>query len=488
MKRPEHGKRRVLVFGAWLCVLLVLSACQDRTGPTVRKAIPSTTRVIPSATTGGFSLTVPSLPTPLPSGPVSSGPVFSGSGPLPLSFPHYFSFGVINTPREVSALDTMRRQNGTVFAFRYQYLSGGVNTGRGWETWGQPAGQTATSYMQQSAQYGYEPVFVYYEICQSNGPQGSSCAGRDKQQDPANLTSATVMKAYYANWVLLLQKIAAFGQPVLIIVEPDLWGYLQQGDHGNDNAASVPASVSSSGFSDAVSYPNTAQGFAWALLHMRDTYAPNALLAIHASLWATRTDIGSNTRSSLDLAGLAQREASFLNSAGLQGNPAGVSTWDLLSNDVAGHDSGQSGGPIWWDRYNRTFPNFARYLTFISMLNRDTHRRVVMWQVPMGNQYFDTMNNSPGHYQDNRAEYILGHVTSFAAAGIISVLFGSPGNGGTMNTDRMYDGVTNPAPIDSYECQFCNTHVSSYSDDDGGYLRLFIGAYMQHPVALSLNG
>lgn len=487
MKRPENGKRRFLVSGAWLCVLLVLSACQDGAGPIAREVIPSATTVIPSATTGAVSLTVPPLPTPLPSGPVSSGPVFSGSGPIPLSFPHFFSFGVTNGPGEVSALDTMRRQNGTVFPFRYQYLSGGVNTGHGWETWNQPAGQFATSYMQESAQHGYETAFVYYELCQSNGPQpGSFCAGRDYQQDPANLTSPTVMKAYYANWVLLLRKIAAFGKPVLIIVEPDLWGYLQQSTHGDDNAASVPASVSSSGFSDAVSYPNTVQGFAWALLHMRDIYARNALLAIHASLWATNTDIGSDTRSSLDLVGLAQREARFLNSAGLQDNPAGVSTWDLLSNDVADHDSGQPGARSWWDRYNRAFPNFARYLTFISMLNRDTHRRVVMWQVPIGNQYFDTMNNSPGHYQDNRAEYILGHVTSFAAAGIISVLFG-PGNGGTMNTDRMHDGVTNPAPIDSYECHACNTHVSSYSDDDGGYLRLFIGAYMQHPIALSPN-
>ena len=107
-----------------------------------------------------------------------------------------------------------------------------------------------------------------------------------------------------------------------------------------------------------------------------------------------------------------------------------------------------------------------------------------MWQVPMGNQYFDTMNNSPGHYQDNRAEYILGNVSSFASAGIIAVLFG-PGNGGTMNIDAMHDGVTNPAPIASYECNFCNTHVSSYPDDDGGFLRLFVGQYMRHPLAIS---
>jgi hypothetical protein len=399
--------------------------------------------------------------------------------------PRYFSFGISNSPGAVSMLDDQHSQNGTAFAFRYQYLTGGVNTGQGWQTWNQPAGQFATYYMQESAQHSYIPAFVFYEICPSNGPVGSLCGKQDDKQDEANIADPTVMKAYYANWVLLLQKAGAFGKPVLIIVEPDLWGFLESSTHGGDNAASLSASVSSSGYPDAAGYPNTVQGFAWALLHMRDTYARNAILAINSSPWGTGTDISQDTSSSLDLKGLAQREAKFFNSAGLVGNPAGVSTWDLISNDVADRDSAQANPPVWWDRYNRTFPNFSRFLSFISLLTQDTHRRVIMWQVPVGNQYFDTMNNTTGHYQDNRAEYILGHVSDFASAGIIGVLFGSGQSGGTANTDSMKDGVTNPAPISTYECDKCNTHTSSYPDDDGGYLRIFIGAYMKHPVTLS---
>jgi hypothetical protein len=85
--------------------------------------------------------------------------------------------------------------------------------------------------------------------------------------------------------------------------------------------------------------------------------------------------------------------------------------------------------------------------------------------------------------QDNRAEYILGNVASFAKVGIIAVLFG-PGNAGTMNVDSMKDGVTNPVPISTYECNFCNTHKSVYADDDGGYLRIFVGQYMKHPITI----
>ncbi len=506
MRRTWKVGQRYFVPSVCLCLLLFLSACESGSYGAMGSPTPtgttlgtgssqsSLTPVHSAPTLTPTSTSTPtSTPTPIPtvtptstSTPsnqkTSSGSVSSGSGTIPSGLPRYFSFGISGA---TSALDDQRSQNGTSFAFRYQYLTGGVNTGQGWQTWNQPAGQFATYYMQESAQHSYIPAFVFYEICPSNGPVGSLCGKQDDKQDEANIADPTVMKAYYANWVLLLQKAGAFGKPVLIIVEPDLWGFLESSTHGGDNAASVPASVSSSGYPDAAGYPNTVQGFAWALLHMRDTYARNAILAINSSPWGTGTDISQDTSSSLDVAALAQRDAKFLNSAGLVGNPAGVSTWDLISNDVADRDSAQSNPPVWWDRYNRTFPNFSRFLSFISSLTQDTHRRVIMWQVPVGNQYFDTMNNTTGHYQDNRAEYILGHVSDFASAGIIGVLFGSGQSGGTANTDAMKDGVTNPAPISTYECDKCNTHTSSYPDDDGGYLRIFIGAYMKHPVTLS---
>src|SRR5262249_13750604 len=149
----------------------------------------------------------------------------------------------------------------------------------------------------------------------------------------------------------------------------------------------------------------------------------------------------------------------FMNTAGLVGNPPGVSTFDLLSNDIADHDAGQSGK--WWDPTNRVYPNFTRYLRYIQTVAQTTGRRVLLWQVPVGNQYFKTENNSSGHTQDNRAQYILSHVADFANAGIIGIAFG-PGNGGTTVYDQDGDGVTNPAPIVTFGCNACNNHVSQY--------------------------
>ncbi len=396
---------------------------------------------------------------------------------VPAGLPAHFSFGITDSPGGTGYLDAMRSQNGTAWDYRYQYLSAGVNTGNGWSTWNQPAGAFATYYMQDSAANGYIPAFVYYNMLQSNGPSGGSEPGNDL----AHLASPSTMQAYYADWALLMQKIGAFGKPTLVIVEPDLWGFIEQaaGRAGTNSGASLAASVASSGYADAAGFPNTAQGFAFALLHIRDRYAPNAVLALHASAWGTGIDLSSNPSPDLSVNGLAAQTASFLKTEGLAGTPAGVSTFDVVSNDIADHDSGQSGN--WWDPTNQTFPNFNRYLQYVSALSTYTGRGILMWQVPVGNQYFDTENNSQGHTQDNKAQYIVSHIADFAHAGVIGVLFGA-GNGGTGVQDGQGDGVTNPAPISTYQCNLCNNHKSMYPDDDGGYLRIFLGQYYRNGV------
>src|SRR5205085_11365317 len=158
----------------------------------------------------------------------------------------------------------------------YTYLASGVNTGSGWETWNSPAGAYATYYMDASSANGYVPVFPYYELLQSSPSAGSS----ESDRDFSNLNNAATMAAYYANFKLLMQKAGAFGQTVIVHVEPDLWGYLEQRAAGG-TASSLSASVASSGFTEATGLPNTAAGFGYELLKLRDTYAPNALLAIH---------------------------------------------------------------------------------------------------------------------------------------------------------------------------------------------------------------
>lgn len=383
------------------------------------------------------------------------------------ALPPGLNFGLGSEPKDLGWMTG----SGVPWRYRYAYLSAGVNTGNGWETWNSPAGQYATFYMQASSANGYIPVFSYYELLQSNPSTGTN----ESDRDFSNLNNLATMSAYYANFTLLMQKAGAYGQLVIVQVEPDLWGYLEQRAN-NGSPATLTASVASSGNSDLAGIPDTAQGFGEALLHLRDKYAPNALLAIHASLWATKRDLGSDTDPTLDPNVVADQTAAFLNAAGVASNPYG-STFDLVFNDVADHDSGYSG--IWWDRTNATLPNFSRWLTYMARLHADTGRPLIVWQVPVGNQFFLTMNNTDGHYQDNRAEYFLSQPQDLAAAGIAAVLFGKANGGQTNYTDDKGDGITNNngVPTSAFQCTACNTHVSQYADDDGGYLRLFVAAY-----------
>ena len=383
-----------------------------------------------------------------------------------VTLPAGLNFGLSSNPVDLGWMTS----SGVPWRYRYAYLSGGVNTGRGWETWDSPPGQYAAYYMSASSANGYVPVFSYYEMLQSNPAVGSG----ESDRDFSNLNNAGTMNAYYANFVLLMKTAKAFGGQVIVQIEPDLWGYLE--DRANNaSPATVTASVASSGHPDVAGIPNTAQGFGYALLHLRDLYGPNVVLGIHASLWATRRDVATDTDPTLDPNVVADQTAAFLNAAGVASNPFG-STFYVVFNDVADHDAAWYGDTShWWDRTNATFPNFARYLTYMTRLHADTARPLIVWQVPVGNQFFLTSNNAPGHYQDNRAEYFLGHPSDLAAAGIAAVLFG----GQTSYLDALGDGITNNGgkPTSGFQCAACNVHVSQYADDDGGYLRLAVGAY-----------
>jgi hypothetical protein len=299
------------------------------------------------------------------------------------------------------------------------------------------------------------------------------------------------MNAYYANFVLLMNQAATYGGQVIVHVEPDLWGYLEQRAAGGP-ASSLPAKVKSSGYADVAGISDTVQGFAGALLHLRDKYAPNVLLATHASSWASGIDIATNTNTAVSPSHEADLVAAFLNSAGVATNPWG-STFNLVFNDVADHDAGWweivngDGGAHWWDRTNTKLPNFSRWLTWMTELHNQTARPLIEWQVPIGNQYYLTMNNTDGHYQDNRAEYFIANAGALKAAGIQAVLFGAGNAGQTTYTDAKADGITNNGGVPTTDlaggCNACNTHVSSYADDDGGYLRIFVRQfYLIEPI------
>ncbi|HEX6513081.1 MAG TPA: hypothetical protein VF157_12315, partial [Chloroflexota bacterium] len=355
---------------------------------------------------------------------------------------------------------------------------------------------------QAAAKNHYLPVFSYYMLLQSNGP----CSGcGEAQKDLSHLNDPAVMAAFYQDFAKLMRRLgpgtsdglAGFGGTAIMHVEPDLSGYAMHAvldgsqcfgfctGSGNDPSL-LKAAVSASAFAAVAGYPNSYQGFSWALLHLRDLYAPNVKLAFHVSDWATLHDIGLDTDPAEDVGALGTAAGQFAALSGVGQAPKGTSTYDLLFNDVLDRDAGyyshvfgQHG--VWWDRTNQTLPNFHRWEQYVTGFTQAAGKPVIVWQIPIGNQYFRTENNTDGHYQDNRVEYFLDHVPELRQAGVIGLLFGAGNGGSTLNTDAKRDSVTNPPPICNTDgtsgAPICNEQLSTVPDDDGGYLRLAAQRY-----------
>jgi hypothetical protein len=276
------------------------------------------------------------------------------------------------------------------------------------------------------------------------------------------------MTAYFQDLATFFQKAGAFSSPVVLHVEPDLWAYAQAGSK-HDDGASISVKVGSTHFAGLADLDDNLDGFAAAIIRLRDQSAPNVLLAYHLSAWGTGEDPAFSRPSDEHIDMLAARSATFYRSLN--------SDFDVVFSEFSDRDSGfrkdiyKDGGTSWW-----TAADFERNLRFLRTFVRLSGKRVVMWQIPFGNSRMLAMNNTWNHYQDNRVEWLLddpqyAHLSAYIEAGVIALLFGRGADGATCACDANSDGITNPPPING------NTMMSVSSDDDGGFFRLKAGAY-----------
>jgi hypothetical protein len=410
--------------------------------------------------------------------------------PLPVGWPNRLELGMADAPGGATVM------KGTApFAFRYQYLAGGANTGNGWSTWN-PNGDFAKFYIQDSAASGIIPVFTYYMLLQSL-PGG----GNESSAVFTNLSNTATMTAYFNDLKLLFQKAGAFpGQKVVLHVEPDLWGYMEQRST-SDDAKTVPAKVAETGLPELAGLPSNMSGFARAVVKLRDAYAPNVFVGYHISVWGTGTDIALSNPPDATVDALAARAAAFYNSL--------AANFDIAFAEFSDRDSGfrqyvyGDGGQSWWDS-----EDFRRGARFLGGFSAAAAKRIVMWQIPLGNMKMRSENNTTGHYQDNRPEWLLDepartHLAAYRDAGVVALLFGAGATGNTCACDGQKDGVTNPSPINgntlaseaaapgSAPSQVIRgttpTLVTPYAaDDDGGFFRWKAWQYYQAgPMTIS---
>jgi len=363
--------------------------------------------------------------------------------PLPHGWPKTLQLGLADSPGGAAAL-----RKSAPFGFRYQYLAGGVNTGQGWATWN-PGGSFASMYVQESWANREIPVLTYYMDLQSN-PHG----GDEAQTDLAHLRDPQLMQAYWQDVRLLFDRVRGT-KPVVVHVEPDLWGYLEQA-----NAVAL------------------ASAFAKQWVGLRNSLAPNVILAYHMSGWGTKHDIVYEDPPDATVRAYATESARFY--------LALHAKFDLSFEDYSDRDAGfyekiQGNAKTWF-----TPADFHRHLLYGATFVKVAGLRMAAWQIPLGNTLMSAMDDTWGHFQDNRVQWLLGdggraHLRAYANAGYVGFLFGGGADGTTCACDGRHDGVTSPQPIDG------NTRASLTADDDGGYFRAQARAYYK-AGALSLPG
>ena len=357
----------------------------------------------------------------------------AGLPPLPAGWPRTLQLGLADSPGGAAAL-----RKAAPFGFRYQYLAGGVNTGQGWSTWN-PDGSFASMYVADSWSHGEIPVLTYYMLLQSR-PGG----GDEAHADLTNLQNAATMSAYWNDVRLLFARVKG-SKSVVVHVEPDLWGYLEQA-----NAVSL------------------ASAFAQEWIKLRDQLAPNVILAYHMSGWGTKHDIVYEKPPDAGVRAYAAQSAAFYRSLHAHFD---IAFEDFSDRDAAFYAKVENNPNTWFKP-----ADFHRHLLYARTFVRLAGVRMVAWQIPLGNTLMRAQNNTWGHYQDNRVQWLLGdgsraRLEQYVAAGFAGFLFGGGASGTTCACDADKDGVTNPPPING------NTRPSLSADDDGGYFKAQARSY-----------
>jgi hypothetical protein len=115
-----------------------------------------------------------------------------------------------------------------------------VNTGAGWRSW-RGNGSLVGRYIRESRAVRAIPVLTYYMLLQSHPAAGADEAERVL----SNLRNVDTMRAYWHDLRLVLRRARGRGL-VVLHVEPDLWGYMQQAT-AQGPAGNMPAAVGSTG-------------------------------------------------------------------------------------------------------------------------------------------------------------------------------------------------------------------------------------------------
>jgi hypothetical protein len=280
--------------------------------------------------------------------------------------------------------------------YRYQYVMH--------ETWSWAA-DIGKTYSLESEGVGAKTGFVWYYL------------GKASESEVAtNLGSETFMAGYFNEYDKLLDGMASAGQSdYIIVLEPDMYGLLMQGNRIKDmDGANVAVAMGQANKLSGKTYAATLTGWAQYMIARAKAKLPKGVIIGHMlNHWGVNIPgfIGHGRIEAHIIGALSQ--GNFLNSLG----PGGKG--DVVFVEKRDRDAGTAGAEWFWDS-----TNYQKYFFWTKLLSGRSDLRVVGWQVSEGNMSHPITAN-----RDDAVQYFMDHPDQWENGGFIGNLFG-PGMAG----------------------------------------------------------
>ncbi len=315
--------------------------------------------------------------------------------PIPSGLPKYLSIGTGTT---TSNLSWQTNNGNDCWDLGYQYITWG------WWNW---YGEFVKRFCDDAHRRGYIPVIPIYLFQTASNDFG--CTGSEYDKIYCAINNSSLMNEFWNRFIQMCDEAnRSYASKVIFHIEPDMLGYLQQRAIRENKE---PSQISA--FVNDARYPNNLIGMHQRMIDIVREHCPQkGIIAFHASLWGNIISLKENEEKILDIENLARNTANFL----MKLSP----NFDLIFMDWSDRDAGYDG--IWWDKKNTSLPNFSRILMFTNYLSSFSKKKIVLWQIPIGNEFLPNIENQ---YADNRLDYLFDYPFDVAKSGIISLLFGA---------------------------------------------------------------
>jgi hypothetical protein len=246
-----------------------------------------------------------------------------------------------------------------------------------------------------------------------------------------NLASETYMTDYFDRYEWVLDQLAMAGQSdYMIIVEPDMYGFLMRGPGGPtgtpvDDPSTIPVAMAkANSLSGKTWEPNMVGWAKYIVARAREKLPKGVIIGHMPNHWGVSIpgQVGQGRKESHYISGSVIGR--FLSGFGKDG------LGDVVFVEKSDHDAGHKpSGEDWlWDS-----TNYAKYFLWTRTIAAKTGLPICGWQVSEGN------TSNVDKWKDDAAETYLAHPRWWIDGGFAGILFGA-GNADCVNYENDLDG------------------------------------------------